>query len=558
MVYYKINNDENTIELYFQDIPDKELRKRMKNMHIYWNGAKKCWYSNQKNEKAVEFIKKYCSEEEKFTITFETMLKKRYCWADSIEIFEKTTDKEFMQEIKSNFKKEHVLELSKEQIFAWHDSYKVMKDIVLDPKLNIIFEYVLPYESGRRPDILLLSKDQLIVLEFKMKGKIKEEDVDQVKAYARDLREYHYESRDKTVIPILVLTEGKNINEKVDNVKCISSDLLQNTLDSIYTEEISPEDLEKWVNSKYEPLPTIVDAAKIFMKNEELPNIRRVNSTCIPQTLEDLKELTEYARNNKKHTIAFVTGVPGAGKTYLGLQYVYDIEKSNSVYLSGNGPLVEVLTDALNSKVFVKNLHNIINEYIYSGALDFNANAIVFDEGQRAWDNEQMQKKNKGNLSEPEVMIKLCEERLDWCVLLILVGEGQEIHNGENSGIKLWNKAITNGRKDWDIICPPSLYSYFEEESLIEDIDNSSFNLTVSLRSHLSGTVSEFVNYFIDGDLEDASKLIDSIYDEGYDMYCTRNLETAKSYCRNRYKNEPNKKYGLIASSRSKILPKYG
>ena len=92
---------------------------------------------------------------------------------------------------------------------------------------------------------------------------------------------------------------------------------------------------------------------------------------------------------------------------------------------------------------------------------------------------------------------------------------------------------------------------------MIEDIDNSSFNLTVSLRSHLSGTVSEFVNYFIDGDLENASKLTDSIYNEGYSMYCTRDLETAKSYCKNRYDEEPNKKYGLIASSRSKILPKY-
>ena len=497
-------------------------------------------------------------DSEKTTITFESMLKKRCCYADSIANFDKTNEKDFMQTIRRNFKEEHVLKLEPEQIYAWLDSYRVMEKISLDPNINIIFEYVLPYEGGRRPDVILLSKELVIVLEFKMKNRVKEEDIDQVSAYARDLREYHYETRDKEVIPILVLTKTTNLNEEINNVICISDDMLQNTLDKIYTENITPTPLGIWINSKYEPLPTIVDAARTFMKNEELPNIRRVNSTCIPQTLENLKELTDYARENKKHAIAFVTGVPGSGKTYLGLQYVYEIEKVNSVYLSGNGPLVDVLTDALESRVFVRSLHTIIDEYLRSGAYDFKTNVIVFDEGQRAWDNKQMENKHKGKLSEPEVMIKLCEERLDWCVLLILVGEGQEINTGENSGIKLWNKAITNGTKDWDIICPPNLYSYFENESLIDNIDNSSFNLTISLRSHLSGTVSQFVNYFIDGDLENASKLSDSIFDEGYSMYCTRDHESAKSYCKERYEEEPNKKYGLIASSKSRILPKYG
>ena len=114
---------------------------------------------------------------------------------------------------------------------------------------------------------------------------------------------------------------------------------------------INPErDLNKWISSKYEPLPTIVEAARHIMNHEDLPNIRRVNSTCIPKTLENLKNLTEYAKTNKKHIIAFVTGVPGAGKTYLGLQYVYDAKNLNSVYLSGNGPLVEVLNDALKAR----------------------------------------------------------------------------------------------------------------------------------------------------------------------------------------------------------------
>ncbi len=561
MVYYELNDELDGIELYFEgEFPSKELRDEMKSVRLRWNRNKKCWYTKQWNEEGVEFIKNYCDEkiDKPTTINFESMLKKRCCYADTIANFEKEEENGFKEKIISNFKEEHRLDLSDEQIHAWIDSFRVMKKLSLNPNINIIFEYVLPYEGGRRPDVILLSKEFVVILEFKMKDRIKEEDLDQVSAYARDLREYHYETRDKKVIPILVLTRTTNLNEKINNVTCISDDMLQDTLDDIYSENINPTPLDIWISSKYEPLPTIVDAARTFMKHEELPNIRRVNSTCIPETLKNLKKLTDYARENKKHTIAFVTGVPGSGKTYLGLQYVYEIEKVNSVYLSGNGPLVDVLTDALKSRVFVKSLHKVLDEFLRSGAYDFKSNIIVFDEGQRAWDNEQMKKKNKGDLSEPKVMIKLCEERLDWCVLLILVGEGQEIHNGENSGIKLWNKALNNGLEDWEIICPPNLYSYFEDEPIIDEIDNSSFNLTISLRSHLSGTVSKFVNYFIDGDIENASRLTDSIYEEGYDMYCTRDLETAKSYCRNRYEEEPNKKYGLIASSRSKILPKYG
>lgn len=479
------------------------------------------------------------------------------CYADTITNFNNENETDFINKIKLSFLEEHLVELSDSQIHAWIDSFRVMQSINLDSNLNIIFEYVLPYESGRRPDIILLSNEEVVILEFKMKNLIKDEDIDQVKAYARDIREYHYESRDKNVIPLLVLTRTTRLNEKIDNITCVSGDMLQETLDNIFSGDVTPCDHNYWIASKYEPLPTIVEAARTFMKNEELPNIRRVNSAGIPQAIENLKNLTTYARDDGKHIIALVTGVPGAGKTYLGLQYVYDIEKVGSVYLSGNGPLVQVLTDALKSKNFVMNLHNIINEYRRTGAPDFDKNIIVFDEGQRAWDSQQMASKRKENRSEPDIMIELCEKRLDWCVLLILVGEGQEIYNGENSGIGLWDTALKNSNIDWEIACPNKLDSSFKDHKLIDNIDKNSFDLTVSLRSHLSGTVSEFVNFLMSGEIEKASELTDEIYNEGYNMYCTRNLDAAKEYCKERYAEEPSKQYGLIASSKSSILKYY-
>lgn len=433
-----------------------------------------------------------------------------------------------------------------------------MHNVDLSQDISIIFEYDLPYESGRRPDVILLSSDDVVILEFKMKNIIKEEDIDQVKAYARDLSEYHYESRNKNVIPFLVLTKTTNLNKKIDNIQCVSDDMLQKVFDDIYSGGVNRCDIKEWVSSKYEPLPTIVEAARRIMDEEELPNIRRVNSTCIPQTLENLKLITSYAKDNKRHIIAFVTGVPGAGKTYLGIQYVYDVKNVNSIYLSGNGALVKVLKDALNSDVFAKEIYKVEHEFIKHGAHDFNKNVIVFDEGQRAWDIKRMQSEGRGNFTEPEVMIRLCEQRLDWCVLLILVGEGQEIHNGENAGLILWNEAIKKGNEEWDIISPSKLNPIFKNQSLLDNFDTESFDLTVSLRSHLSGEVSNFVNYIIDGDIENASKLSESIYSEGYNMYCTRDLEAAKEYCKNRYLEEPNKRYGLIASSKGRGLFRYG
>ena len=562
MAYYELNEELEGIEIYFDGIPETKLRNKMKGLGIRWNPRKKCWYTKQYNTEGAKFIKDYCAkyleDNNDEIVTFDKMIKSRCCYVDSIENFNKENESDFINKVKSTFLEEHLVDLSDSQIHAWVDSFKVMQNIDLNPKLNILFEYVLPYESGRRPDIILLSNDHVVILEFKMKNEIKSEDLDQVKAYARDIREYHYESRDKEVIPLLVLTRMKWLNKVIDNINCVSGDMLQNVLDSIYTSEITACDVNEWIASKYEPLPTIVEAARTFMKNEELPNIRRVNSAGIPQAINNLKNLTEYARDNQKHIIALVTGVPGAGKTYLGLQYVYDIEKVGSVYLSGNGPLVQVLTDALKSRNFVRNLHSVINEYTRTGAPDFNKNIIVFDEGQRAWDSQQMAAKRKDNRSEPDIMIELCENRLEWCVLLILVGEGQEIYNGENSGITLWDTALKNSKFDWEVACPNKLDSYFKDHNLIENIEKDSFDLTVSLRSHLSGTVSEFINYLMDGEIEKASKLSDEIYEGGYNMYCTRNLDLAKEYCKERYAEEPSKQYGLIASSKSSVLKNYG
>lgn len=567
MARYELNDERNEIEIYFDSAPSEEIRMKLRKSGWRWFYAKKCWNTRQ-SEKSIELAKELCGETIELTGVVMPEMKKRYCYADSITNFLKTTQDEWIEEMKSGFSKAYVFSLGKPQIDAWEDCYKVLKRELKDfaskyPEFYIIFEYALPYESGRRPDVLLISNEFVIVLEFKMKNKILRADFDQLAAYAKDLKEYHFESRNKEILAMLVVTKISNKEFEKRGISICSGDRLEKILSEKINNKVTVCAIEEWINSRYEPLPTIVDAARMIMKKEELPNIRKVNSTGIPNAISMLEEITEYAKDEKKHILALVTGVPGAGKTFLGLQYVYRIHEKipgvNSVYLSGNRPLVHVLTDALKSNTFVKSIRNIEDEYLQKGAYDFNKNVIVFDEGQRAWNKQQMANKKRGhNVSEPDVMIKLAEDRLEWCVLMVLVGEGQEIHNGESTGISQWNDALNNSDICWEVVCPDKLSHIFEKEQKMIEGKNNDLDLTVSLRTHLSGDVSNFVNSIISGNVKEAKELTEKILNAGFTMLITRDIEEAKDYCRTRYDKNIDKRYGMLQSSKAQNLEGYG
>ena len=578
MSHYILNDERNGVEIYFDSFPSEEIRAELKANGWRWAPSKKCWHARQSDE-AIALAKHICGEAS--TTSFKTKsattksvgyimpeLNKRYCYANTVTNFLNTQESDWIFEMKNGFSEAYMLALGDVQIGVWRDCYRVLKRVLPNfnlehPNFHIVFEYSLPYESGRRPDVVLVSNEYVIILEFKKKNSILFADIDQTVAYARDLKEYHYETRGRKVSAILVATEmtGQYYDDK--GISICSADRLYEALDALVDGKATICDLDKWINSKYEPLPTIVEAARMIMKKEHHPHIRRVNSTGIPQAIELLEETTEYAKKNGKHILALVTGVPGAGKTFLGLQFVYNICEDdhavNSVYLSGNGPLVQVLTNALGSNVFVKDLHKVENEYIRNGAHDFHSNVIVFDEGQRAWDKKQMADKKRGhNVSEPDVMVKLAEDRLDWCVLLVLVGEGQEIHNGENAGITQWNDALNHSGIEWEVICPDKLAPVFENDQEMMRGDCNKLDLTVSLRTHLAGDVSNFVNAIIEGDISKAKTHTKDIFDAGFTMFVTRDLEAAKEYCRVRYEGNMDKRYGMLQSSKAWNLKRYG
>lgn len=565
MIKFKIVEDE--VELYFDEKPSDETRTEMKALKIWWNPDKKCWYGRNSSEVlalAKRLCEKHADEQIEQVVKTSKIACARCCYYGSVENFLTEDKNDWIEKMKTTFSEMFTMPLGESQVRAWKDCFDVLKKELPNvnsdyPGLQIIFEYALPYESGRRPDVILLSKKQVIILEFKQYSNILQADIDQVKGYARDLKEYHFESREKDIVPVLLLTGTENLEPKpYDGITICSKSWIYELLKEKLTKPVSTCDAKSWMDSKYEPLPTIVESARNFMNNEELPNIKRVNSTCIPDAIDCLTNIAKDAKKNSKHVLAFVTGVPGAGKTYLGLQYVYDICKSNenvnSIYLSGNGSLIKVLQDALKSKVFVRGVHSVLNEYISGNMNSFEKNIVVFDEGQRAWDANQMNIKKHVNKSEPDIMVELCDRKLDWCVLLILVGEGQEIYNGENSGLSQWNTAIEKAMNNWDIVCPDKLENIFT----LPVKTNSALDLSKSLRTHTAGEVGSFVNAFIDGDIKGASLKAKDIINSGFNMYYTRDLESAKKYCRDRYSNYDNYSYGMISSSMNKNLGKYG
>lgn len=583
MARYELNESKNGIEIYFDSIPHSSIRDELKANGFRWSSYKKCWYATQSADR-LALTNRLCSREDNYVqpkneisqndtlvasddIYVEPPMNRKYCYADNVENFLKEEKNEWKTEMRSAFKEETDLLLGNSQIEAWSDCFDVLKNEMDESlgKFNIIYEYVLPYENGRRPDVLLVSKEAVIILEFKRKSVVLTEDLDQAADYARDIREYHYESNSKHVYPLLVLTRTTGLDYKENGVIVCSKDNLRKNIDKIVAVygNVTPCDLQEWIDSKYEPLPTMVEAARRFWNGEELPNIKHAHAgTNIDEAIKCLKKVSNKAALEKKKVLALVTGVPGAGKTFLGLQFVYDVSKvegkQNSVFLSGNGPLVEVLQDALKNRTFVNDVNKIVRQFIDYKAVEFNRNIIVFDEGQRAWDKARMTKsyKNKSNgMTEPDVLIQLCDEKLKWCVFLVLVGEGQEINTGENGGIVQWYNAIARSTNEWQVVCPPKLAETFEGANVdtYDDLD-----LKVSIRSHTAGEVSNFINKFIAGDIDGASELIKKIPQEDFHMYYCRDLARAKAYCRGKYDSQPEKHYGMIVSSKASGLARLG
>ena len=456
------------------------------------------------------------------------------------------------------------------QIIAWQNCIKVLHTGLFEflnekpqsADWTILFEYELPRERGRRPDVVILSPSHIFVIEFKDFSAVLLAHLDQVSTYVRDLRNYHAASQANPVIPILLLTQAQERFEHQGEVHIVSPDQLVRLLRLYPVDALLPKiDPKIWDSADYKPLPSLVAAARDIFNHQPLPQIRRAQSAGIPETINDLLRIADIARDRHEHHLALVTGVPGAGKTLVGLQFVYNDHFGDtgahrtSVFLSGNGPLVKVLQHALRSSVFVQDVHGFLIDYGGTGRRTPDESIFIFDEAQRAWDFERVNEKRGTAFSEPEDFLRI-GERKPWALMIGLIGEGQEIHIGEESGLPQWNAALGKMKNGWVVHCAGKVKDIFK---LARDVQvTETLNLTISLRTHLALHLQEWVALLLEGKIAQAGQTAPKIQAEGFQIYQTSQLEHAKQYVKTRYRGEIDKRYGLLASSKARNLAPYG
>ncbi|MFD1415722.1 DNA/RNA helicase domain-containing protein [Oceanobacillus jeddahense] len=445
------------------------------------------------------------------------------------------------------------------QLKSWYDCIEyLMEEVPHFQQLPgfLIFEYELPRSGRKRPDILLFLPGEVLVLEFKRYSDVKEPEYLQTSYYIRDLQSYHsaVQAFGLKVRGALVLTSEDTLLNSMSayQIYVLGRESLRKLVKGIEnkskkTQIISDQD---FLNGAFQPLPSIIESAKSIMRDEPLPQIKTLKSSNYDHVVAEVKSIVEAAKHHQTHHLVLVSGVPGAGKTFVGLTLAHELEKA--IYLSGNGPLVDVLQDSLQNKTFVQPLLEYKSDYIDHGRIP-EEHVMIFDEAQRAWDEKKM----KINKSEPDIFIEMAQHK-EWSVVIGLIGEGQEIHTGEESGIGLWNKAIQNkgfmvhARHHQSIF--PNALQYHE---------NPELHLKTSLRTHNALMYFEWVESIISGDFKRAEELQENLKKERYTVKWVNDLDSAKDFVRKVYEGT-DQTYGIVMSSGAKppigvkTIPKSG
>ncbi|MFC3157838.1 Uncharacterized conserved protein [Chryseobacterium arachidis] len=361
------------------------------------------------------------------------------------------------------------------QKVAWKKQIEILKQVTKSLESgSIYFEFSIP-RMGKRVDNIIIIKDLILLLEFKIgSSEYSKNAQNQAIDYCLDLINFHEGSHNKKVIPILIASNAENIENDITNstslqkcILCNEGNLETNILKIINKlSSETPIEIDQWESSAYKPTPTIIEAAQALYKKHTVEEISRndAGKDNLAKTSKIINEIIEYSKENNRKSICFITGVPGAGKTLAGLNIANERlkidENEHSVFLSGNGPLVEVLREALTrdtmknenlkrpdaarkAKSFIQNIHHFRDDNLGSHTAP-TEKVVVFDEAQRAWQKSSVAKfmKNKKgienfDMSEPEYLISVMDKHENWCCIVCLIGGGQEINTGE-AGVSEW------------------------------------------------------------------------------------------------------------------------
>ncbi len=480
---------------------------------------------------------------------------------------------------------------------AWRDEIRILRDQLHGTDCSMVFLELKIPRMGKRADAALIIRSAVIVLEFKIGESVyASAALAQAVDYALDLKNFHEGSHAASIIPIVIATAAnpaKNTisfhTDRVANCQCCNArDLRQTVTEVIAALPPAPEvEGKAWANSRYKPTPTIIEAARALYRDHSVAEIARSDASAInlSETTQAISEIIEAAKAKRQKAICFVTGVPGAGKTLAGLNITTDRMRHHSdehaVFLSGNGPLVSVLRAALardqkertsvslkdanrNAHAFIQNIHHFRDSNLASNLATVEK-VVVFDEAQRAWDQEHTSKfmRTKRDLtefhsSEPEFLIEVMDRHADWCVIIALVGGGQEINSGE-AGLPEWFRALRARFSHWQVFYSDrfATHEYSSHQPVgeltagLHSSSSPSLHLGVSLRSFRAETLSKFVGHVIDNEPDKAASCYSAIR-ENYPVLLTRSLPVGQRWLR--WKKRGSELIGLTAYSGARRL----
>ena len=524
---------------------------------------------------------------------------KREYYSDSIERFLTTSSVEILGKLtaRSDF------DLGQSQRDAWVEEISFLQTVLTGRNGAVYFEYAIP-RMGRRIDVVLIIGPVIFVIEFKVGEKdFTASGKEQVWDYSLDLKNFHESSHHPFIAPILIPTKATTATPVIAAtphrdkllfpIEC-TVELLGNVIDDVLRFcEGTEIDRAQWEAGRYCPTPTIIEAAMALYNGHSVSEISRSDASSInlTQTSDAISEIIHFSKRNCQKSICFLTGVPGAGKTLVGLNIATKhIDKSNdlySVFLSGNGPLVAILREALardkikhekeqgrklkkgealsEVKMFIQNVHHFRDDCLVDTTRPPIEHVALFDEAQRAWNIEQTanfmlrKKKTLGfTKSEPEFLISCLARHPDWAVVVCLVGGGQEINTGE-AGISEWVQSLIRSFPDWQIFISSRLFdSEYAAGQVLEAIKSRSnvtykdeLHLAVSMRSFRAENVSLLVKQLLDLELAEAQQTLLQV-NEKYPIVITRNFSKAKQWLREKARGS--ERYGIVVSSQAQRL----
>jgi hypothetical protein len=481
-----------------------------------------------------------------------------------------------------------------DQTLTWERDIRLLRQTLLHCVQNngsaaswgILLEFSIPRKE-MRIDAVLLIHDEIVILEAKS-GADFSEARRQIAEYALLLHFFHKASAERRIIPVIVSPDGgepklEALNQYemfpqlatywIGNVIITSWGNLSTVLDAVARQHTNQIEAISWDESPYHPVPSIIEAAIALRSGLSIREIAQCEASeheigIVRQTIQ---AYVDQARANNEHAICFLTGVPGSGKTLVGLSLAHSHENQKNAihFMSGNGPLVKVLqhlftqegrkrganaTNArIEAKTLIENVHVFARNYMEDDRREPSNHAIIFDEAQRAWNRAQNKKKFNRDYSEPEMLLGIMERHQDWAAVIALVGGGQEINDGE-AGLEEWGRALSERPRQWAIYASPEVLEggpstaghrlFHSATGRLEVRTNPVLHLRTSNRSLRAEKLATWVNHVLDGNAQEAAAL--RVTDK-FPIFLSRDLKQTRT--RLREQGIGSIRYGLVGSS---------